>query len=149
MNKYLDTHIHLDLFDDIDETINLIKKHKIYVLSMTNHPKVYEVMKAKVDSPYVRIALGMHPQLIDKVNLALFKENTVSTKYIGEVGLDFSDKYMTIKTKNAQIDAFNYILNLSNKKVISIHSRKAEQQIIYCIKENFNNKSFKRKIGGH
>lgn len=137
MNNYIDTHIHLDLLNNLNDTINYIESNKIYVIAMTNHPKVYEIVSQKQFSKYIRYALGMHPELVDKANMTLFKKYINTTKYIGEVGLDFSH----INNREKQINLFNEILKLSHRKIINIHSRKAEETVLRAIEENYDKTS--------
>lgn len=73
--------------------------------------------------------------IIKNVKLKINKTN-----YIGEVGLDFSNKY--IKYKDRQIEIFNYICNIASKenKIMIIHSRKAEKEVLnILIKNNIRN----------
>lgn len=138
MISYIDTHVHLDLLDDINKAIKYIDANQIYVIAMTNHPKVYETLFKKIDSKYIRVALGMHPELINNVNMALFKKYVNSTKYIGEIGLDFSKRNNHQEQQKA---IFNEILSLSRKKILSIHSRKAESDVLNSIEQNYNKDS--------
>lgn len=138
MSNYIDTHIHLDLLDDLSKAISYINENKIYVIAMTNHPKVYEALVNKIDSKFIRVALGMHPELVDKANLTLFKKYINSTKYIGEIGLDFLNRN---SNQEKQKYIFNEILNISKKKIFSIHSRKAETEVLSSIEKNFNKDS--------
>ena len=135
MINYIDTHIHLDLLDDLNKAIRYIDENKIYVIAMTNHPKVYEALVKKIDSKFVRVALGMHPELVNKANITLFKKYIHSTKYIGEIGLDFSNRNAN---HEAQKSIFNEILNISKQKILSIHSRKAEAEVLSSIEQNFD-----------
>ncbi len=138
MTNYIDTHIHLDLLDDLNKAINYIDLNQIYVIAMTNHPKVYEALVKKINSKFIRVALGMHPELINKANISLFKKYINSTKYIGEIGLDFSKRN---NDQELQKSIFNEILNLSKKKILSIHSRKAESEVLNSIEQNFDKDS--------
>lgn len=138
MINYIDTHIHLDLLDDLSKAIRYIDENKIYVIAMTNHPKVYEALVKKIDSKFIRVALGMHPELVNKANIALFKKYIHSTKYIGEIGLDFSKRN---SDHELQKSIFNEILNISKQKILSIHSRKAEAEVLSSIEQNFDNDS--------
>ncbi|MFI3260077.1 MAG: TatD family hydrolase [Rikenellaceae bacterium] len=54
----------------------------------------------------------------------------ILTSYIGEVGLDFSRE--GVSTKELQIRSFEFVLNAikARKKIISLHSRKAEAEVL-------------------
>lgn len=138
MINYIDTHIHLDLLDDLSKSINYINTNKLYVVAMTNHPKVYETLVKKIDSKFIRVALGMHPELADQANIPLFKKYIHSTKYIGEIGLDFSKRNSNQEKQKA---IFNEILSISKHKILSIHSRKAETEVLDSIEQNFDKDS--------
>tara|TARA_Y100000588_G_C13555176_1_gene627950 strand:- start:8 stop:568 length:561 start_codon:yes stop_codon:yes gene_type:complete len=73
----------------------------------------------------------MHPLEANKHNeeFDIFLRSLQYTSYVGEVGLDFSHE--GISTKEVQVASFKRILaNIRDqKKVLSIHSRKAEKQV--------------------
>lgn len=75
------------------------------------------------------------------IDLEQFKKHLCETKYIGEVGIDFSDRTLSDEKKVKQITTFEQILRLSQNKILSIHSRKAENIVINCIEKNFNTTS--------
>lgn len=62
------------------------------------------------------------------------------TKYIGEIGLDFSNKYQNMKS--SQIENFNFICEQASKynKLMTVHCNKAEQELYNIIKRNNNRK---------
>ena len=86
---------------------------------------------------FVRFALGLHPLLADrhKGEYIKFRKNVEKTSYIGEVGLDFSKD--GIHTKDKQIESFEFVLNeiKGKKKIVSLHSRKAESEVLYYLKK--------------
>ena len=57
-------------------------------------------------------------------------KNIVKTKFIGEVGLDFSKR--AIKSKKEQIEVFEFILeNVRNRnKILNLHSAQAEDKVL-------------------
>lgn len=135
MINYIDTHIHLDLLENLSKIVKYINENRIYVIAMTNHPKVYEVFKNEINSKFIRVALGMHPELAEKANMILFKKYIHSTKYIGEIGLDFSKRNTNHEQQKI---IFNEILNISKQKIFSIHSRDAVMQVLNIIEQNFD-----------
>lgn len=141
INGFVDTHIHLDLIENSNGIVKYAERQKMYMVSVTNHPKVFSVMNEKIQSRYIRIALGMHPQLFDKADIELFMQMLNKTKYIGEIGLDFSCKTSSEDEKRRQIEIFDKIISACEKKFISIHSRKAEKEIIAIISKNISNGS--------
>lgn len=75
-------------------------------------------------------ALGFQPELAYEYQdqLPVFLKNIDVTRYIGEVGLDFSTK--DLKNKQVQITVFTDIVqNCSEKKnkILTVHSRKVQK----------------------
>lgn len=135
----VDTHVHIDYYKNYKQIYDKYNDLKIYTLFVTNLPEIYqECSLTFMDSKYVKIALGYNPQMVKdySFNRILFNKFFSSTKYIGEVGLDFSNKF--VKFKKEQLDVFNYICKcVSNKqKIISIHSRNSEKIILDVLINN-------------
>lgn len=141
---YFDTHVHLDLYKDIGDIVKQIIEYKSYTIAVTNLPILYE--KALENIPYtkyIRIALGLHPELIHKFpeQIDLFFKNITETRYIGEIGMDFSKEYLSYK--NLQIEFFSRCIQECNSlggKILSIHSRHAAKEVIDIIGPDFNGK---------
>ena len=134
-----DVHAHLDLYEKRDSVIREIEQQKIYVISMTNLPRLYE--KYILDYPslsYVRFALGLHPELVVNYanQLPLFISLLSKARYVGEIGLDFSGQKSSAE-KRLQIEVFEQIISHCKKcsapKILSIHSRNAANDIIDII----------------
>ena len=135
----LDTHMHFDLYRDRTAIMDYIEEHKSYTIAMTNLPEIYARYNGMdVDYRYVKIALGFHPELAFQYHnqLTIFKRLVTSTRYIGEVGLDY--KTTDQANRKTQRKVFNAILNecesAPDRKIISIHSRKAESVVISELK---------------
>ena len=139
MIKHLhDTHFHLDLQKDKHGAIENITKNEIYTIAMTNLPDLYQKEVSLYGQKYIRIALGFHPELVHEYpnKITLMWKYLAEARYIGEVGLDFTDK----SHAKEQIAFFSELIarckNDSNK-IISIHSRGAENEILDIIGTNF------------
>jgi TatD DNase family protein len=142
--NYIDTHFHLDLWSDPRKIIEEIEENKIYTIAVTNAPSFYShTYSAVKDRKYIRAALGFHPELVQKRfnELSIFMEFLETTKYIGEVGIDGNKGDQESKKK--QISIFEKIVeacsNFSNK-VLTIHSRGAQKEVIDIIGDKFPNK---------
>lgn len=141
---YFDTHVHLDLYKDLENTVKSIKEYNAYTIAVTNLPILYEKALRNIpNSKYIRIALGLHPELIHKFpdQKELFFKKLKEARYIGEIGLDFSKEY--IKYKDLQIDFFKKCIKECDNigsKILSIHSRYAAAEVINIIGPNFNGK---------
>lgn len=138
MEYLYDTHFHLDLQQDRAAAICEIEKHQIYTIAVTNLPDLYRKESNEIASKYIRFALGFHPELIHdyKNQIPLMWELLSGARYIGEVGLDFVD----ITYKNEQLAFFSELIErcrYDKEKIITIHSRRAVQQVLDIIGDNF------------
>jgi TatD DNase family protein len=140
----VDTHFHLDLHKNTIEIADNIEKNGVYTIAITNTPSVFEYTeKLCAKKKFIRSALGLHPELVStrKHELPILKQLISKTKYIGEVGLDFSNS--NEKDRKAQSDVFKQIIDwcsLERNKILSIHSRKAEEEVINIIEDSFKGK---------
>lgn len=142
MMRLYDTHFHLDLQKNVKAAIEEINANKIYTIAMTNLPVLYEKEKQQYDSPYIRTALGFHPELVGeyKKYIPLMWEKLSEARYIGEVGLDFTDKTYQAD----QVSFFSELVQRCRKdenKIISIHSRKAEREVLDVLDDAFSFKA--------
>lgn len=139
-----DTHLHLDLFTDPKGIIKAIENQKSYSIAVTNLPQVF--MKTKElckGSKYVRPALGYHPELVHKFNnqIELFYELLDETRYVGEIGID-NLKKLPEDYKTQKLIFEKIICSCADKKnkILTIHSRCAENEIISIISNRFPGK---------
>ncbi|PPZ90492.1 TatD family deoxyribonuclease [Cloacibacterium normanense] len=128
----IDTHCHIDLYQNPKSILELCESKRINVLSMTNLPSHFKMgLPFFQNAKYCRMALGMHPLYAEfhEKEFITFEKYLNFTSYIGEVGLDFSKE--GVFTKEIQIASFNRILMLvsDKKKILSIHSRRAEKEV--------------------
>ena len=129
----IDTHCHFDIMSNPEAYIYAKEVVGDIVIGMTNLPSHFCIGEPYIRSfKHVRLALGLHPLLAaDKQNeLQMFKNNIEKTSYIGEIGLDFSKS--GISTKEIQISVLRKILSelKGKKKIVSVHSRKAERELL-------------------
>ncbi|SNV51170.1 Deoxyribonuclease TatD [Chryseobacterium taklimakanense] len=134
----IDAHCHIDLYQNPRKILIEANNSNLAVLSMTNLPSHFELGYSYFKTlKKVRLALGMHPLMAEfhKKEFPLFMRNLHKTSYIGEVGLDFSME--GINTKDIQIETFTKILSniIGQRKILSIHSRKAEREVLNLLKE--------------
>lgn len=140
----VDTHFHLDLHKNVKEIAEYIEKNEIYTIAITNTPSVFEhTEKLCINKKFLRSALGLHPELVSsrQHELALFKKLIKKTKYIGEIGLDFSNS--NENERKIQSVVFKQIIDWCSSeknKILSVHSRKAEKEVIDIIGSSFKGK---------
>lgn len=139
MINLIDFHFHLDYYEDYRNKYEYINKNFIYTLCMTNMPELYEYNTSifKV-TKYIKFALGFNPQLAgsEKFNKRIFNKYLDTTKYVGEVGLDYSREHISSKSKQREI--FEYICSVvsGKDKIMSIHSRSAEEDVLSILVKN-------------
>ncbi len=94
-----------------------------------------------VDLPFVKLAVGLHPWWVSADECCLaeelraFDDALPETRYVGEVGLDFSKR--RIATRDAQLCAFRHIAGACAKeggKVLSVHCVKAYDDALSILK---------------
>ena len=138
MNKLYDTHFHLDLQKDENLALAEINNGKIFTIAVTNLPDLFKKEKGHIVSPYVRLALGFHPELLSqyKHQIPLMWKLLPQVRYVGEVGLDFSSSGYS----QEQVSFFEGLIDrclYESTKVLTIHSRKSVSTILDIIGENF------------
>ncbi|MGB8190812.1 MAG: Qat anti-phage system TatD family nuclease QatD [Chitinophagaceae bacterium] len=139
MNTLVDMHCHLDLFQGIQINPSSEDNLGIKTITVTNAPSFFPKNKVLFEqSKNIRVALGLHPQLIATHALEYnqFKELVSETRYIGEIGLDGSPEYKS--SFAAQMKVFENILLYLTKepsKIVSVHSRNAANETISTIKK--------------
>lgn len=141
MSRLVDTHYHLELAPDFRTVAREIERRAIYTVAVSNAPTVYVKMRSMLtEHKYLRLAVGLHPELAVSHGhqlsqcLALMKE----TNYIGEIGLDGSSPFKA--SLPAQHLIFSAIIERARElpgKVLSVHSRRAEEAVLATIGESF------------
>lgn len=138
----MDAHMHFDLYDDREKVLEYINEHNSYTIAVTNLPQLFSKYKEQYDGKkFVQFALGFHPELVSEYRdqEIIFKELVDETRFIGEIGLDFSKK--STEDVEIQVDIFNKILEWCSgkNKILSVHSRSASKKVIDML-EKFEGK---------
>jgi TatD DNase family protein len=142
--NYHDTHFHLDLSDSPRSVADQIENLGIYTIAVTNSPSVFHFTnELSTGKKYLRAALGLHPELAYErsYELGKFIELSILTRYIGEVGLDNLRK--SSEDYRSQKKVFETIIDtcaVQKGKILTIHSRKSESDVIDLIGNNFPGK---------
>lgn len=114
----LDTHFHLDFCTELFEPSGF------QVVAQTVLPSSF------VPGPLR--SLGYHPWWVSASldrELALFDAHLPTTRFIGEIGLDFSPR--RLENKELQVRAFQHIVSrLSEDHVMSIHAVRAASDVL-------------------
>jgi TatD DNase family protein len=131
----VDTHCHLDLYPDPASVVAESERNAVYTIAVTNAPSVFDRNCAIVgaSSRYVRVALGLHPELAAERSheLQLFRERLSLTRYVGEVGLDYvtSDESQRA-TQRRILEAIVAECDSAGGKVLTVHSRRAAEDVV-------------------
>jgi len=141
-NHLFDTHFHLDLSEPFLDVIKEIDDYQIYTIAVTNLPILYTKLKNRINSKFIRPALGFHPELLNEYQKYIPEMWKLldDTKYIGEVGLDFK---IGKDSKQLQISFFEELIERCNKmggKILTVHSRMSAADVVSVIGSNFNGK---------
>lgn len=130
----MDLHCHLDLYPNPLELAHKVNKLCEFTLLVTTSPKAWITTSEKMSIfSNIQTAIGLHPEIahLKYDELSLFIENIKKTRFIGEIGLDGSEKYK--ETFNIQAKIFEKVIaecNVQGNKVISIHSRGAVKEVL-------------------
>ena len=132
MLMMIDAHIHIDFYDKPVKIVREIMREDISAIFVTHLPELYEKQKIAMESlPQVFLAVGFHPILANEYDFQeeIFNNALRSTKFVGEVGLDFSVA-RTEKSRKKQKQIFESICDSVSGHVLSIHSRQAEKEVL-------------------
>ena len=134
----IDTHCHFDMMPQPEAYISQKEQEGDIVIGMTNLPSHFQMGQPHLKGfKHIRLALGLHPLLAaeSKKEVPLFKRLIDQTSYIGEIGLDFSKEGYT--TKDEQVAVLRDLLSAirGKKKIVSVHSRKAEKELLALLCE--------------
>jgi TatD DNase family protein len=132
--SFVDAHCHIDLYKRPQEVIDQAENEHIYTIAVTNAPSVFAHTAALVaESKYVRPAIGLHPELVHshKHELEAFQSYLSQTRYVGEIGLDYSSRDEEIRSAQRQVlSAIATWVNECGDKVLTVHSRRAAHDVI-------------------
>jgi TatD DNase family protein len=130
----VDLHCHLDLYRNAVEVVAEVQRRGIAVLSVTTTPTAFRgTSRLAQGCPQVKTALGLHPELAGQREheLDLFDELVAETRFVGEVGLDGSQRFAA--SRETQRRVFDHILRScadAGGRVLSIHSRSAVAAVL-------------------
>lgn len=139
----VDTHCHPHDYPHPKLSLDNSLNKGIVIHQMTISPVEYEsILKQPVyQHNQLNLSLGLYPLEVDikQEKLKHFLKLCPSQKFIGEIGLDYSTHDQ--EQQRAQEEAFQTILGTChtlNNKVLSVHSRRAGEQILKTCSSQFN-----------
>lgn len=137
---YVDFHTHLDLYPDLAQAIATCERKRVATLAVTTTPKAFERnVELSAGSDFVRVGLGLHPQLIADRHLEidLFEKLLPLTRYVGEIGLDRRPAHY--RSFELQQSVFGRILRACSEqgnKILSLHSVRAAKPVLDMLDEH-------------
>lgn len=139
--RWVDFHCHLDLYQDHAKLIAECDQEGIATLTVTTTPKAWpRNHEMAAHSSHVRVALGLHPQLVAERGgeLPLFERYLPEARYVGEIGLDAGPRFY--KNFAAQERVFEYILHACAEqggKILTLHSVRAVAKVLGHLERSF------------
>jgi TatD DNase family protein len=130
----VDLHVHLDLYEDHAKLIAECDRAEVATLAVTTTPKAWRRNRELAQgSRHVRVALGLHPQLVAERagELALFEHLLPEARYVGEVGLDAGPRFYRSFPEQERI--FERVLRLCAEqggKILTVHSVRAVGKVL-------------------
>ena len=138
----VDCHCHLDLFQHFERAVTDSELNNILTIAVTTTPRAWQrnnelALKTKC----IKAALGFHPQLVaeKKEELSIFLKHMGSAQYIGEIGLDASQRFYGGLSVQEEVlkEIFKSIPPKANK-ILSIHSFRASRQVLNILESFFS-----------
>ena len=130
----VDFHCHVDLYQDHAGLIAESERLGVYTLAVTTTPKAWRRnQELAAGSRFVRVALGLHPQLVAERagELALWRDLLPEARYVGEVGLDAGPRFF--RSLERQKEIFATILRecaVQGGKILSVHSVRSVKTVL-------------------
>jgi len=136
--QWIDFHCHLDLFPDHEALLALCEKQRIATLAITTTPRAWIRNRQLARGPFVKVALGLHPQLVAEHahELTLWKSFLSEARFIGEVGLDAGPRFYP--SFEQQKSVFKTILEScaeAGDKILSVHSVRCATTVLDMIEK--------------
>jgi TatD DNase family protein len=131
---YVDTHCHLDRYPSPVQVWRDAVAAGVVTVAVTDLPSSFRLLATKFGRREgLRVALGFHPlRVVDSPpsELQLFRRHLSRTDYVGEVGLDFSERGRA--SRKQQTILFERLLDepAIGRKVVSVHTRRADRAAI-------------------
>ena len=138
--RWVDFHCHVDLYKDHSALIAECDRERVATLAVTTTPKAWpRNRELAAKSAHVRIALGLHPQLVaERENeLPIFERYLSDARYVGEIGLDAGPRFY--RSFPAQERVFERILRACAEqggKILTVHSVRTVGKVLNHIESD-------------
>lgn len=142
MARFYDMHCHVDFANDPGALAAGLAQRDVHCFSVTVTPEGYEQAQQRLAaSDNVCVGVGLHPWWVaakdaGKAALEQFQMLAQATRFIGEVGLDFSARHVC--TRDAQMMAFEQIAGRcasTGNNVLSVHAVRAADAVLDVLED--------------
>ncbi|MGB3354359.1 MAG: TatD family hydrolase [Mycobacterium sp.] len=139
LGPLLDSHCHLGAYDDPVAVMDAAAAANVSLVAVTESPEEFRRLRTRLGRrPTIEVALGLHPlraASFRPADIARFFRCMPQTRWIGEVGLDFSQH--GIATKKHQLRVFDIVLTEAQpgRHPLTVHSRGAEADVINLLSQ--------------
>ena len=146
MLRVIDTHAHLDEFENLSGVLEEARKAGIVAMLAVGSNRQSNLRTLGISRQYrqfVYPALGLHPWELGKIgtngvddSLQFIEENIASAIAVGEIGLDYDKRVLKVSSKELQEQAFRGLLNIAREygKPVSVHSRYAWKDALQAVR---------------
>lgn len=151
----LDTHFHLDFLapELRSPFLEALKSQGIGLVAQTLLPSAYAGLRASglgQEAQGPRLSLGLHPWWLTSTEqaqeeLAIFEQELASTRFIGEIGLDFYPRRLETAGKELQVSSLRRILlavrqaaasaSAQEPYVLSLHTVRSAGRLLDLLEE--------------
>lgn len=142
---WADMHVHVDFMSNAAEVVADARAGGLALFANTVTPQGFLAARGQAWSaaPNVRLGLGMHPWWVadgrvGEGDVAAFCELAGDARYVGELGLDFSDAHTRADSHERQVRALRAALEVSGRaggKVISLHAVRSVGTVLDLLEE--------------
>ena len=137
--RLIDTHCHIDLYDDPVQVVEEACAAGVTVVAVTNAPFVFDACQELTSrAPSVHAAVGLHPELVGEYGHQVddLVARISTTRFVGEVGIDY--RVTRPETHGRQRDIFRQVVRACASHpnvVMTVHSRGAEANVVRILEE--------------
>jgi TatD DNase family protein len=135
----IDTHCHLDLYDDPASVVAEAVSSGMTVIAVTNAPFVFDACQELTqNAAKIHPAIGLHPELVGEYGHQVddLLERLDAVQFVGEIGIDY--RVTPTGTHDRQRDIFRAIVRACASRpdmVMTVHSRGAEADVVRILEE--------------
>ncbi|KAF0092546.1 MAG: TatD DNase family protein [Fusobacteria bacterium] len=139
----MDFHCHLDLYKNSIQMLPVVAKRNIFTLVVTTSPRAWQLTSQLfVGYKNIQTAVGLHPEVVEYKykERSLLLEAIPKVRFVGEIGIDGSEKYK--QTFSLQESIFTDTIITCQEtggKILSIHSRNAATRVLSILRKYNNN----------